>query len=173
MQVWGATGSSLSLAEAARVLSDFDTKDRGRTAEDRFREAQALGTQGLEEERESLRAALRTLVEAAPAGGVQLGILALDSKEAVAALGEWTRGLGLNRGLLTGADVDGVPVEVPGPVFVKYASSCGNAALRHDPENPNQDRGVQFSAVLPDESLSPVYGPLPLRLFFFPPKVGE
>lgn len=66
-----------------------------------------------------LRAATRALVRAAPTDGVRLGVLAGDAREATGALGEWVSALGLNRGMLTGADVDGVPVEVAGPIFVK------------------------------------------------------
>ena len=50
---------------------------------------------------------------------MRLGFLASDVREAKTALGEWVRALNLTRGLLTGADENGVPIEVPGPIFVK------------------------------------------------------
>ena len=105
---------------AVAILEDFDRKDQAHaTHADRFRAAQALGAAGIAEQNRALRSAVALLVSEAPRDQVRLGFLASDVREAKTALGEWVRALNLTRGLLTGADENGVPIEVPGPIFVK------------------------------------------------------
>ena len=105
---------------AVEILQEFDRKDQAHaTHADRFRAAQALGAAGIAEQNRALRSAVALLVSEAPRDQVRLGFLASDVREAKTALGEWVRALNLTRGLLTGADENGVPIEVPGPIFVK------------------------------------------------------
>ena len=107
---------------AVAILEDFDRKDQAHaTHADRFRAAQALGAAGIQEQNRALRSAVALLVSEAPTDQVRLGFLASDVREAKTALGEWVRALNLTRGLLTGADENGVPIEVPGPIFVNLA----------------------------------------------------
>ena len=55
-------------------------------------------------------------------GRVMLGICAENVNEALAGLKLWVGSLELPRGLLHGMDVDGVPVELEGAVYVKYST---------------------------------------------------
>ena len=87
-----------------------------RTVSARRRPSARLGSH---EQNRALRSAVALLVSEAPRDQVRLGFLASDVREAKTALGEWVRALNLTRGLLTGADENGVPIEVPGPIFVK------------------------------------------------------
>lgn len=114
-------------------------------------------------------------------GRVQLGICAGDVSEAIRTLKQWVGGLRLPKGLLHGLDVDGVPVEILGPIYVKYSTGGamtfsemreskrgfdslwrpGDAVL----ETYDGDfRGVYFNAELQDDVFRQ-YGVLPLDLF--------
>ena len=106
-----------------------------------------------------LRAACVSL--AARSGSVMLGLCSGSSEEGLAALKAWTAGLGLPRKLLHGLDRDGVPVAVPGPVFIKYNSASGDAFLSG---YAGEARGVLYTPGLPDGAFRQ-YGYLPEKLF--------
>jgi len=55
-------------------------------------------------------------------GRLMLGICAGNTAEAIQTLKDWVAGLKLPKGLLHGMDVDGVPVEIDGAVYVKYST---------------------------------------------------
>ena len=55
-------------------------------------------------------------------GRLILGICAGSAPEGVATLKAWVTALALPRGLLHGMDRDGVPVDLSGPVYIKYNS---------------------------------------------------
>jgi hypothetical protein len=55
-------------------------------------------------------------------GRCMLGICASSAEEGIATLKSWVAALDLPRGLLHGADKDGVPLEMSGGVYVKYNS---------------------------------------------------
>lgn len=114
-------------------------------------------------------------------GRVMLGICAENTEEALQTLKHWVTGLRLPRGLLHGGDVDGVPIEIQGAVYIKYSTGgamtfadmrasgrgfdClwrpGDALL----ETYDGDfRGVYFNAEL-DDGVFRQYGVLPLNLF--------
>ncbi|KAJ1446853.1 hypothetical protein M885DRAFT_545002 [Pelagophyceae sp. CCMP2097] len=110
------------------------------------------------------RGAVRTL--AASADGVTLGIAAPTLASTLATLKAWTDALRLHRGTLFGADVDGEPVDVPGPIFLKYSPN-GEARLRHDADTRTR-AGVLFYphvAAAAGEEVSVAQYLLPLALF--------
>jgi hypothetical protein len=82
----------------------------------------------VEELRSSLPEAVKLLNEAATAerdedfrtGRIMLGICASSRDDGIATLKSWVTNLGLPRGLLHGADKDGVPLEIEGGVYIKY-----------------------------------------------------
>jgi len=82
----------------------------------------------VEELRPVLPQAVRVLEQAALAersqdstqGRVMLGICASSTDEGIATLKSWVTSLELPRGLLHGADKDGVPLEIEGGVYIKY-----------------------------------------------------
>lgn len=55
-------------------------------------------------------------------GRCMLGICAASTEEGIATLKSWVTALELPRGLLHGADKDGVPLEITGGVYIKYNS---------------------------------------------------
>lgn len=55
-------------------------------------------------------------------GRCMLGICASSTTEGLATLKAWVTSLELPRGLLHGMDVDGVPIEITGGVYIKYNS---------------------------------------------------
>jgi len=109
----------------------------------------------------ALAASVRSLAAAAPE--VRLGVSAATQGDATRALGAWVSALELKKGALYGADVDGVPVDVPGPVFVKYDGATGAARLRHD-DDDRTPAGVLFYPVLSEDSAKDQFL-LPLDLF--------
>eukprot|EP00978_Attheya_sp_CCMP212_P015180 scaffold39095_cov48-Attheya_sp.AAC.5 len=58
--------------------------------------------------------------EGAGGGRVIMGICASNIQEGLTTLKAWTGGLELPKGLLHGMDVDGVPIQLDGPVYLKY-----------------------------------------------------
>jgi len=90
-----------------------------------------------------------------------LGLCASDCTEGVKALQAWTNALGLPRRTLHGMDTDGVPTQLPGPVFIKYNSASGDAHLSG---YAGEARGVLFTPGLPDGAFRQ-YGYLPVQLF--------
>jgi hypothetical protein len=79
--------------------------------------------------------------------------MAPDASAGVAALAAWVSALELPRGLLVGMDVDGAPVEMGGPVFIKYKSAGARtyAELR--------ERGRGFDSLWrPGDALVEPYG---------------
>lgn len=55
-------------------------------------------------------------------GRCMLGICASSTEEGIMTLKSWVTALDLPRGLLHGADKDGVPLEIEGGVYIKYNS---------------------------------------------------
>jgi hypothetical protein len=49
-----------------------------------------------------------------------LGICASNSSDGISTLKQWVSSLNLPRGLLHGMDVQGVPIDLPGAVYIKY-----------------------------------------------------
>jgi Domain of unknown function (DUF1824) len=58
----------------------------------------------------------------ATTGRCMLGICASSAEEGIATLKSWVTNLGVPRGLLHGMDIDGVPIEFKGGVYIKYNS---------------------------------------------------
>eukprot|EP00793_Prasinoderma_coloniale_P005923 PRCOL_00004397-RA len=107
--------------------------------------------------------ALRRAVISAAAHShtVMLGICAPSQDKGMASLRLWTDALGLPRGKLHGADVDGVPIEMPEgcAVFIKYHSKQGDANLS---AYAGDARGVLFNATTVDNWVQCGYLPLSL-----------
>ena len=113
-------------------------------------------------------------------GRCMLGICASSAQEGIATLKSWVTNLGLPRGLLHGADKDGVPLEIEGGVYIKFNTGGvmtfaqirstglgfdalwkpGDAML--EPYDGNY-RGVYFQVELEDEEFRQYL--LPLDLF--------
>lgn len=144
--------------EAAQLLKRYDA-------------ARGVGDGDGDEDAASLSEATRALSAASPE--VRLGIAAGTQAEAIAALKEWVEALELPRGPLYGADVDGEPVEVPGPIFLKYASGTTEARLRHDADD-RTEAGVLFYPLLDgEETAAEGQYLLPLELFARPKLSGR
>jgi len=111
-----------TVQDATQVLEEFDKH---------FNKENFSGN-ALPEEAEKLRPllpqAIRVLEQAgleernqdSTQGRVMLGICASSVDEGIATLKSWVTNLGLPRGLLHGADEDGVPLEIKGGVYIKY-----------------------------------------------------
>lgn len=122
--------SQEKIMEATRILADWDrlynpeTKPGEGAVEDEVEDEMRL------RHRASLPDAIRVLNEKAreerkadaSTGRCMLGICASSVEEGIATLKSWVSGLELPRGLLHGADKDGVPLEIPGAVYIKYNS---------------------------------------------------
>lgn len=67
------------------------------------------------------KAASERLVDATT-GRCMLGICASSAEEGIATLKSWVTNLEVPRGLLHGMDIDGVPIEFKGGVYIKYNS---------------------------------------------------
>lgn len=119
--------------------------------------------------------ALRDAVLGAAAGAadVRLGVAAATQDAAVNALREWVGALSLPRGPLYGADVDGEPIDVPGPIFIKYASACGTARLRHDDDDRTTPGVLFYPAEEGDDVDASQQYLLPLELFARPKLKGR
>ena len=119
--------------------------------------------------------ALRDAVLGAAAGAadVRLGVAAATQDAAVNALREWVGALSLPRGPLYGADVDGEPIDVPGPIFIKYASACGTARLRHDDDDRTTPGVLFYPAEEGDDVDASQQYLLPLDLFARPKLKGR
>lgn len=111
-----------TVQEASQILYDWD---------EHFNKENFSGN-SLPEEIEKLRNvlpdAVKLLNEAAreergrdsTLGRCMLGICASSLEEGMATLKSWVTSLELPRGLLHGADKDGVPLEIEGGVYIKY-----------------------------------------------------
>ena len=66
------------------------------------------------------KAALSERSQDSTMGRCMLGICASSTEEGIATLKSWVSALELPRGLLHGADKDGVPLEIEGGVYIKY-----------------------------------------------------
>ena len=122
--------SQEKIMEATRILADWDrlynpeSKPGEGAVEDEVEDEMRL------RHRASLPDAVRVLNEKAreerkadaSTGRCMLGICASSVEEGIATLKSWVSGLELPRGLLHGADKDGVPLEIPGAVYIKYNS---------------------------------------------------
>lgn len=136
-----------------------------------------------------MRNAIMTLARAAEIerskdssqGRVMLGICAENVSEALAGLKLWVGTLGLPRGLLHGLDVDGVPLNLEGAIYIKY--STGGAMTFSEMRRSGRGfdalwkpgdallelydgdyRGIYFSLELPDGEFRQ-FGVLPTDLF--------
>lgn len=102
-----------------------------------------------------------TVAMCARATHATLGICAASASDGVQTLKGYVSQLGLPRGRLHGMDVNGVAVQVDGPVFIKYNSNTGDADLSG---YAGHYRGVLFTPMLAD-GMFRQYGYLPLSLF--------
>lgn len=115
-------------------------------------------------------------------GQCKLGICAPSALQGIQTLKNWVTALQLPRGLLHGMDRDGVPVDIDGPVFIKYnsggvytfsdirKSGLGfdalwkpGDALLEPYENGSKYQGVYFQVELSDGEFRQYL--LPLDLF--------
>jgi len=122
--------------------------------------------------------------EGAGGGRVIMGICASNIQEGLTTLKAWTGGLELPKGLLHGMDVDGVPIQLDGPVYLKYntGGSATFESLRKsgmgfgglwrpgdvvvEPYSEGDYRGVYFQVELGgEEDLFRQFGVLPFSLF--------
>jgi len=122
--------SQEKIMEATRILADWDrlynpeNKPGEDAVEDEVEDEMRLRHRAI------LPDAVRVLNEKAreerkadaSTGRCMLGICASSVEEGIATLKSWVSGLELPRGLLHGADKDGVPLEIPGAVYIKYNS---------------------------------------------------
>jgi len=111
------------ITEASQILADWDRQYNPESAGE-------LGDDDADELRARLPDAVRVLNEKArqertadpSMGRCMLGICASSVDEGIATLKSWVTNLELPRGLLHGADKDGVPLEFNGGVYIKYNS---------------------------------------------------
>jgi Domain of unknown function (DUF1824) len=111
----------MTIQQATQILNDWDQH---------FNRENISGNSlpdDIEQYREVLPVALKVLNEAArqertkdsTMGRVMLGICASSLEEGIATLKSWVTGLSLPRGLLHGADKEGVQLELKGGVYIK------------------------------------------------------
>lgn len=114
-----------SIEDASMVLTEWDkyyTSEFTASAPGTMSEVEGL--------RVHLPQAVTFLAESAAAeraadstqGRCMLGICASSTEEGIMTLKSWVTTLQLPRGLLHGADKDGVPLEIEGGVYIKYNS---------------------------------------------------
>jgi len=129
----------MSIADATQILTDFDARQQAFMQEDGM-SGMGGGTSAFKfittaitkEDRQQVKQAASTLVQQALAdraedsskGRIMLGICASNAPEALGGLKSWVTTLALPRGMLHGADVDGVPIpfEELGSVYVKFST---------------------------------------------------
>ena len=129
----------MSIADATQILTDFDARQQAFMQEDGMA-GMGGGTSAFKfittaitkEDRQQVKQAVSTLVQQAHAdraedsskGRIMLGICASNAPEALGGLKSWVTTLALPRGMLHGADVDGVPIppEELGSVYVKFST---------------------------------------------------
>jgi Domain of unknown function (DUF1824) len=113
------------IAVSSSILADWDKTYS--TSENYASDSEAKVSDDI---RQQLVDAVRTLNQKASdersmdatRGRCMLGICAPSAAEGIAALKSWVSNLELPRGLLHGMDVDGVPLEFNGGVYIKYNS---------------------------------------------------
>jgi len=111
-----------SVDEASRILAQWDRYYNPENSDTTEKDADTL--------RPKLPDAVRTLNAKATeertadpsVGRCMLGICASSVDEGIATLKSWVTNLELPRGLLHGADRDGVPLDITGGVYIKYNS---------------------------------------------------
>jgi hypothetical protein len=116
--------STLTIQEATQILKDWDQHFNqenitGNSLPDeieRYREVVPLAVKLLSEAAREERTKDSTM------GRVMLGICASSLEEGFDTLKSWVTGLSLPRGLLHGADKDGVQLEMIGLVYIKVRS---------------------------------------------------
>ena len=109
------------IQEATNLLTEWDKL---------YNERKSAAMSRLSELRPHLAEAVKSLNAAATIerqrqadlGRCMLGICASSTAEGLATLKAWVTSLELPRGLLHGMDVDGVPIEITGGVYIKYNS---------------------------------------------------
>jgi len=117
-----ANQATESVFEASRILSEWDQyytkEDPGQSEEaDTLRPKLPDAVRTLNVKAREERSADPTM------GRCMLGICASSFDEGIAALKSWVTNLELPRGLLHGADRDGVPLEFKGGVYIKVCLS--------------------------------------------------
>jgi hypothetical protein len=133
--------SITSVEEASKILLDWDRNYNP--------EVNAVTNPEVVSTRDLMIDAVRLLSVAATkerdqditTGRCMLGICASSTEEGIATLKSWVSSLDLPRGLLHGADEDGVPLEIDGGAYIKYKSggSLTFSAIRNT--------GVGFDAL--------------------------
>jgi len=126
--------------------------------------AQILKSEGLNDERDSLRRALLAVVNSSQE--VVLGIMAPSGSRAISCLQKWVPTLALPRGVVRCFDEDGKDIDssklLGKPVYVKYNSSDnGDCCMK---PYAGDYSGVIFQPTLTDKEFRQ-YGDLPLNLF--------
>ena len=111
-----------TVQEASKILEKWDqhfNKENfsGNALPDDVEELRSVLPQAL---RALNTAALEERTQDSTMGRCMLGICASSTEEGIATLKSWVTGLELPRGLLHGADEDGVPLEIEGGVYIKY-----------------------------------------------------
>jgi hypothetical protein len=135
-------GASItSVEEASKILLDWDRNYNP--------EANAVTNPDIVSTRGLMVDAVRLLSAAATkerdeditTGRCMLGICASSTEEGIMTLKSWVTSLDLPRGLLHGADEDGVPLQIDGGAYIKYKSggSLTFSAIRNT--------GVGFDAL--------------------------
>jgi Domain of unknown function (DUF1824) len=113
------------VTNVSRILSDWDRAYSSNTVVTEFKSAEFTSTtQSLIVDAVLVlnkKAAEERSMDATQ-GRCMLGICASSSDEGIATLKSWVTNLELPRGLLLGMDVDGVPTEFKGGVYIKYNS---------------------------------------------------
>ncbi|CAB9504996.1 Inherit from NOG: Domain of unknown function (DUF1824) [Seminavis robusta] len=114
---------TLTIQQASQILQEWDQYYNKENTS-----GNSLPEEIMNKNRPILPAAIRLLNEAAreerdkdsTMGRCMLGICASSIDEGIATLKSWVTGLGLPRGILHGADKDGVQLDLDGGVYIKY-----------------------------------------------------
>jgi hypothetical protein len=139
---------TLTLAEAQAVLTAFEHAHVSAT---RTGGASAANAYAASQPRVLLAEAVQTLLHSNNgAASVRLGICTPNGASAIATLRSWVDTLGLPRGTLFGADVDGaaIPSEQLGASYIKYSARAGSthAADGAPPAPPGSARLEKYGS---------------------------
>lgn len=121
-QSWLESPSIDSVADASLLLAEWDKHYNP--------ENMGKANDSISSMRSSIPIAVHLLADKATEersidstqGRCMLGICASSTEEGINTLKSWVSALDLPRGLLHGADKDGVPLEIEGGVYIKYNS---------------------------------------------------
>jgi len=114
--------SQEKILEASEILSEWDRQYNPETRDKMGADAEKLLAKLPDAVRVLNTKATEERAADPSMGRCMLGICASSINEGIATLKSWVTTLELPRGLLHGADKDGVPLEFPGGVYIKYNS---------------------------------------------------